>query len=116
MEGYWAILNVAKLTDIQRIRVGLPEWEGGIAMTTAYEVMDSGFVASAGAVARWWSGGAWPEAKVLAHAGTGPSPFFVPRCEFGRKSNFCAACSALPSAQSRGAVYKFPIDRRHSEL
>ena len=51
------VLNVAKLTDIQRIRVGLPEWEGGIAMTTAYEVMDSGFVASAGAVARWWSGG-----------------------------------------------------------
>ena len=60
------VLNVATLTDIQRIRVGLPEWEGGIAMTTAYEVMDSGFVASAGAVARWWSGGAWPEAKVLA--------------------------------------------------
>jgi len=53
------------LSHFQRVRVGLPEREGGMACTTSAEVLDSAFIASAGAAGQWYCSCGWPEAERL---------------------------------------------------
>ena len=65
-EGYKSVLLADTLTDFQRVQISLPEYEGGLSLVCAHDVLNSAYVGCSAAVARFYRKCRWPEAAPLS--------------------------------------------------